>query len=479
MAGTVNASQTEASKAEEDYRKLQEQKKAQDLYLDKLSKDMEDLEQKSLEYQSQADAMKIQTSEVMNLVRKSEEETEKVRLEKMSIMQKWTTAVINLSKRDEALENFRNALKKQELALKSVKAEIEGTKEEIVNFQEKHEHLTTLSLKAERLCLNRKNQIKRINKQIEESKLDLNKVHESHLKTLETLKMTENEAKDLDKELSDARVLVTKLTNIKRGITEDNLQLDREQAAADKSSQNALKKIKELRDKTKVLDDSLIETQNLMSTTMEEIMAKMAIVDHQEEEITRFDEDIDAMNKLLDQIQAGILKAQAVIDKKQSQIDLKVKERDQLILAKNGAALSPLEADIERTKAEIEATQEFCSAAKKTWLKYQNEFIDLVEQRTTANSELTDLQRKYLIMQEKKMKMASDIESLKHSLVELKKRIETKNGLITRINRQFSEEKANYSTSVETIEAKRATEVNAMSDLVNMVNKIISLHNVS
>ena len=62
---------------------------------------------------------------------------------------------------DEALESFRNALKKQELALKNVKAEIDGTKEEIINFQEKHEHLTTLSIKAERLCMNRRNQIKR------------------------------------------------------------------------------------------------------------------------------------------------------------------------------------------------------------------------------------------------------------------------------------------------------------------------------
>ena len=93
------------------------------------------MEQKALEYQSQADAMQIQTEEVKTLVRNSEEETEKVRLEKMSIMQKWTTAVINLGKRDEALESFRCALKNQELALKSVKAEIEGTKEEIGNVQ--------------------------------------------------------------------------------------------------------------------------------------------------------------------------------------------------------------------------------------------------------------------------------------------------------------------------------------------------------
>ena len=58
------------------------------------------------------------------------------------------------------------------------------------------------SLKAERLCMNRKNQIKRINRQVEDAKLELNKVHESHLKTSETLKMTENQGnllKGIDK----------------------------------------------------------------------------------------------------------------------------------------------------------------------------------------------------------------------------------------------------------------------------------------
>ena len=59
MAGSVKASQTEASKADEDFKNLQEQKKIQDLYLDKLSKDMEDLEQRALEYQSQVNLMII------------------------------------------------------------------------------------------------------------------------------------------------------------------------------------------------------------------------------------------------------------------------------------------------------------------------------------------------------------------------------------------------------------------------------------
>jgi hypothetical protein len=51
--------------------------------------------------------MKQQTSEMEDLVRKAEHESDKIRQEKMSIMQRWTLSVINIAKRDEALVNFR------------------------------------------------------------------------------------------------------------------------------------------------------------------------------------------------------------------------------------------------------------------------------------------------------------------------------------------------------------------------------------
>jgi hypothetical protein len=53
VAGDVNACHTSASKCEEDFQKLSEQKSAQDLYLEKLNQDMEDLEQKCLDYDTQ------------------------------------------------------------------------------------------------------------------------------------------------------------------------------------------------------------------------------------------------------------------------------------------------------------------------------------------------------------------------------------------------------------------------------------------
>ena len=62
---------------------------------------------------------------------------------------------------------------------------------------------------------------------MEEAKLELNKVHQSHLKTVETLKMTEAQAQEVEKELLEARVCVTKLTDLKRQLVMFNFgQID-------------------------------------------------------------------------------------------------------------------------------------------------------------------------------------------------------------------------------------------------------------
>ena len=57
--------------------------------------------------------------------------------------------------------------------------------------------------------------------------MELNKAHEAHLKTQETLDVTLTEAQELDKELNNSRSIVAKLSNIKTELIEDNMQLNR------------------------------------------------------------------------------------------------------------------------------------------------------------------------------------------------------------------------------------------------------------
>ena len=54
--------------------------------------------------------------------------------------------------------------------------------------QERHDHLTTISRRAQRLCAGRKAAIKKNNDLIEETKLDLVAAEETKAQTLESLK---------------------------------------------------------------------------------------------------------------------------------------------------------------------------------------------------------------------------------------------------------------------------------------------------
>ena len=92
-------------------------------FSNKFPQDAEDITQQIAEYHEQAKAMKSQTEETQDMVRKAEVEIARIHQEKRNIMQKWTSTVINIAKRDEALKSFTNALKTQELTLKGTRKE--------------------------------------------------------------------------------------------------------------------------------------------------------------------------------------------------------------------------------------------------------------------------------------------------------------------------------------------------------------------
>ena len=57
--------------------------------------------------------METKTAEILQTVRDADGEVERVRKEKSRLVQSWQNAVIHVSKRDEAVSTFENALKAQ------------------------------------------------------------------------------------------------------------------------------------------------------------------------------------------------------------------------------------------------------------------------------------------------------------------------------------------------------------------------------
>ena len=441
-AGDVNAEHEASVKIELDFQHLQEEKKAQDLYVDKLSRDMEDIEQKITEYEEQANAMKQQTEETKDMVRQSEAEIETVRQEKRNIMQNWTSTVINIAKRDGALISFREALKNQSLNLKGVRAQIDGTKQEIVGCEEKHDHLTTIIKRFTKLTGNRRAQIKKTNELIEDTKFELEEAQKAKEATFKSLQEAKVDLEDGEKDVTKAKYQIGKLEEARREMEDRVWSLSREQMASDKSAGYTAKNVRMVREKTKILEQRLSDTRNQMSEVLQNIMQRSQLVNHGKENQKQIEAELTILHRELTAVEKALNQAQAAIDRKQNQIDMKTKEKIETEEANKGAAMSPLEAELERTRAEIEAVQEYCQEAKEEWLKYQNQFITSVEVQSNTDQLLTDTTTKYRVMQEKHHKLQAEIVTLEKYQTDLKRKLESKNGLIRRMNRQYHEEKS-------------------------------------
>ena len=135
----------------------------------------DELDAQLREYQTQTAAMARKTSELQATVRDAETEVEKVRKEKTQLLRHWTATVVNIAKRDEAIARFNGALGEQALQLKAAGARVAGVKGEVVAAQEEHDRLTGVEQRTEKLCAQRRAQIKTTADLTAEARSDLAK----------------------------------------------------------------------------------------------------------------------------------------------------------------------------------------------------------------------------------------------------------------------------------------------------------------
>ena len=85
------------------------------------------------------------------------------------MLTKWTHTLLNISKLDTTIANFQKAMDEQVLALKATKANINGTKADILKMEEQHDHLSGIEQRTERFCKEKRSQIKNTDGLIQEA----------------------------------------------------------------------------------------------------------------------------------------------------------------------------------------------------------------------------------------------------------------------------------------------------------------------
>ena len=131
--------------------------------------------------------------------------------------------------------------------MQGIKAEIDGAKQEIIGCQEKHDHLTTISRRAQRLSANRKAAIRKNADLIEDTKLDLQSAEDAKEKTLEALKEAQLDLAEAQKDLKSTTFQIGKLEQVRKELEEDVMSLSRDRLLSDKNAAHHFKLLKQIR----------------------------------------------------------------------------------------------------------------------------------------------------------------------------------------------------------------------------------------
>ena len=471
MESQMRVDQENAAKGEHDLKDIEMSKEAQDAHIARMNDQVEMYSLQLEQIKGQSSAMGTATDEIKHSLKKAEDELKLVEAEKKKMFANWSNTVININKRDDALANFEEALETQKTKLKSVKTEIDSTKDEIHTCQIEHERVTGVAGRIDKNNSQKKSLIGRLKKESEESKIELARLEKVKDESEMMLDTIQKDYLDLHKENEAIKTKILDLEFQKRELEKKVLDCLRDQMASEKSSSEADKQIREIREKIKVVSSKLkIEQNNQLELDKDiERMKLLQVTDrHKKDElsiqISMLEDEEKRVTELLRSTTCAIEKVQSLINHAEKEFTNLSK--------KNGQESSPLEAEIVKCKEEIEKVAKYCNEKRKDWTKKQNELIKIHVKQDETRQDLEQARNKYTILLDKKNKNEEEIITLNENLTKVSKRIENLDYIIKKLNKTLSDDRV----EIVELEKKRNTKITegmaAVSDIDDELSSI-------
>ncbi|OHT06027.1 hypothetical protein TRFO_05664 [Tritrichomonas foetus] len=359
------ASETEASKLE------------QDLYIDRLTKQVKDITKDLSTMEAQIIAQRAETKTARDALLQASLEMEKINFERNHLLQDWNSSLISVKRRAVTLDEIKKAAAAQEEEIRALQNENSGLKTQI---QQQHD-------------IKEKNQIL-YNKIMDRLKYLMNKIDEANRRRADLQNQLENLCqlcKDKEQAVSKALIEKNQATSefnqslkganeisnriheledsIMKHMTEQS-DLKRDTIAA----QNAVQKV---RDQIAGKDREL---SNLRNEVVRLKIDKLNIVGQSEKlerGLKEIVEELQQKDNLINQYEMQIRRNNVDIEKRQSEVDKLNRQYDALKSAQNGEEYGPLERKIRVLQSKIEATDEASIEAQAQWLKKQTELVAL------------------------------------------------------------------------------------------------------
>uniref|UniRef100_A0A672Y7G3 Coiled-coil domain containing 40 n=1 Tax=Sphaeramia orbicularis TaxID=375764 RepID=A0A672Y7G3_9TELE len=408
----------------------EEQKLKQDVYVERLTKDMERLMQQIAMYEAQSSAQAEETLAAKEALAEAEMEMESVVIASKQLLQQWNSSLVAMRRRDEAFTAMQEAINMIGHQVISLDREIEGYNKSTTKEQELNEMLTA---------------------QLNWSQMDI-----ATSKSLITKKQTQQEALQAHystcvRTLRETEHTLTRLT--KNNSIQYLRQLEKESAAsleledmimsqmqqkltynmAAKYSQRLTTKMT-TRKKDKLKKE--VEEVGLESIEVGQRLDNLAVTQE------ALEEEIANYTKLVSSQQAQISSNVLSVGQNQNAI-INYNQKISHIVAATGRDLSPMQIKADAIKAQLEELEANIKSDQQLWSKRQGTLVGLTQEIAVNRRDILKLQAEHTHMQQGKIRIDGTDSLLQSHFIytELEKNMRILKGDLLNLNTLLSKNK--------------------------------------
>uniref|UniRef100_A0A3Q4HMW8 Coiled-coil domain 40 molecular ruler complex subunit n=1 Tax=Neolamprologus brichardi TaxID=32507 RepID=A0A3Q4HMW8_NEOBR len=404
-------------KARAEKTQAEDQKLKQDLYVERLTKELDRLTQQIAMYECKTSAQAEETQTAKEALSEAEMEMESLSVARKQLLQQWSSCLMGLRRRDEAF----GAMQEHQVIL--LDKDIDGYKKSINAEQEQNEILTLQLNWSQMDCTTTRKLIS--DKQAQQEAL------QAHYSTfLLTLQETERTLARLSKEFGSLQAQVNDQSKQLEKESSARLELENNIMSsmqhkllhnnAAKYSQLLTEKISRLK-KEKMYQLKLSEEEVLAVKLESQLVSQR--VDSLALTQEALDQEITNYNKLITAIEAKLTSSVRVIEHKQSTIIGYNKKISQIAATTGHDDLGPLHIKIQSIIAQIEELAANVKSDQQLWMKRQGILMGLTQTIEASSKELLKLQAEYTGWQQTKLYFESmqDAQSEHREEAELEK----------------------------------------------------------
>lgn len=402
--------------------KAADEKWKQDLYVERLTKEMERLTEQIGMYESQTNIKAEENQMIKQALSEAEMEIESLVMVRKHLMQQWNMCLLGMQRRDEAFSGMQEALQALEDQMTVLDTEIKSYKKSTEEEQERNEALTfQLYWSKRNVALTRKMIIQ---KQKQQEALQVEHSTCLHILTeteqkLDTL--TKETSKDLAAEIEEQKKQLEKESATRLDLEAQIISYLRQQVIhsraarysrwlTNKSAALKERKIAELWQKEDEMTAVALES-NKVSNHLESLAFTQDALD---DEIGKYDKSVMFT-------QAAVTSILGVIQQKQNMIAAYNRKIGQIVASTGREDLSPMQIKIETLLGQIAELAVNIKTSKQLWMKRQGTLIVLTQDIEVNSKEIVKLQTQCTVMRQKKIRWENEIEVELQELSDLEK----------------------------------------------------------